>query len=322
MNSADISTTTLVKRKTLFVKYNWPAIKRDFRLNYMLMIMILPILVYFAIFHYGPMYGLQIAFRDYRPRQGITGSQWVGLKHFMSFFKGVYFGRLMRNTLLISLYTLIFSFPAPILLALMLNEIGHSAYKRTIQTLTYLPYFVSMVVIAGLITNFTRRNGLINDIVELFGGTRRIMLQEAGLFRTIYVVSDIWQGVGWGSIIYLAAISAIDQELYEAAKIDGAGRFGQMFHVTLPGIAPTIIIMLILRIGRMMNVGYEKIMLLYNTTTYETADVISTYVYRRGMIDADYSFSSAVGLFNSVINFVLIISANKISDLVSGTSLW
>jgi putative aldouronate transport system permease protein len=284
--------------------------------------MILPVFAFYIIFHYGPMYGLQIAFRDYNPVDGVTGSPWVGLRHFISFFNNFYFGRLIRNTLLISVETLVFGFPAPIIFAILLNEIRTSWYKRTLQTLSYLPYFISTVVMCGIIVNFTRSDGVINDIVAAFGGQRKTMLQYPQYFRPVYVISGIWQSLGWNSIIYLAAISGIDMQLYEAAKIDGAGRFAQVFHVTIPSIAPTIIILFILRMGSMFSVGSDKVLLLYNSATYETADVISTYVYRRGILDGDFSFSAAVGLFNSLINFFLIIVTNKISSMVSETSLW
>ena len=312
-------TPTVNKR---YPKYGWHNIKRDFQLNYALTLMILPVFAFYIIFHYGPMYGLQIAFRDYNPVDGVTGSPWVGFRHFISFFNNFYFGRLIRNTLLISVETLVFGFPAPIIFAILLNEIRTSWYKRTLQTLSYLPYFISTVVRCGIIVNFTRSDGVINDIVAAFGGQRKTMLQYPQYFRPVYVISGIWQSLGWNSIIYLAAISGIDMQLYEAAKIDGAGRFAQVFHVTIPSIAPTIIILFILRMGSMFSVGSDKVLLLYNSATYETADVISTYVYRRGILDGDFSFSAAVGLFNSLINFFLIIVTNKISSMVSETSLW
>ena len=285
-------------------------------------IMAIPVILYYALFMYLPMYGAQIAFKVYSPGKGIVGSQWVGLSHFVKFFSSYYFARLIRNTLLISLYSLLFSFPAPILLALLLNELRSASFKRCVQTVSYLPHFISTMVICGMIIDFTRSDGLINDVLAIFGGTRETMLLNPARFRSIYIISDIWQGVGWGSIIYLSALTGIDQQLYEAAVIDGAGRFQQMLHVTLPGIAPTVVIMLILRIGQMMSVGYEKIILLYNGNTYETADVISSFVYRKGLIEANQGYSTAVGLFNSFINLLLILSANTISRRVSDTSLW
>jgi putative aldouronate transport system permease protein len=300
------------------------AARKDFRRNWFIYIMALPILGYYLLFHYQPMYGAVIAFKDFMPAQGIMGSKWVGMKHFITFFNSPYAFRLIRNTLLISIYQLIFGFPAPLILALLLNEVNFSPYKRVIQTLTYLPHFISLVVICSLVNSFTASDGLINDIIAFFLGdeARSTLLQDPAKFRTVYVGSGIWQQVGWGSIIYLASISRIDPELYEAAIIDGASRLRRAIHVTMPGIMPTITIMLILRMGSLMSVGFEKVFLLYNPGIYETADVISTYVYRRGIIDTDWSFSAAVGLFNSVVNFVLVITANYVSKKVSETSLW
>jgi len=282
----------------------------------------IPVLAYYIIFHYGPMYGVIIAFKNFTPARGILGSPWVGLQWFKDFFSSYYFGRLLRNTLLINIYSLIFSFPAPIILALLLNELRSQKFKKAVQTISYLPHFISLVVICGMIVNFTARDGIINDIIAFFGGERTTMLLRPELFRSIYVISGIWQSVGWSSIIFLAALSGIDVELYQAAVIDGANRWHQVWHVTLPGILPTIVILLIMRIGSLMSVGYEKIILLYNSSIYETADVISTFVYRKGLLEANYSYSSAVGLFNSVINFLLLIIANWVSRKVNETSLW
>lgn len=268
------------------------------------------------------MYGAMIAFKDFSPGKGILGSSWVGLKHFNTFFRSVYFFRIIKNTLLINILNLAFGFPAPIILALLLNELKNAIFKRLVQTISYLPHFISVMVICGMIIDFTASKGIINDLIELFGGERGALLLRPELFRTIYVSTNIWQEVGWGSIIYLAALSGIDYQLYEAATIDGAGRFRQLMHITLPGIAPIIIILLILRIGQMMNVGFEKIILLYNPNTYETADVISSFVYRKGLMEFNYSYSTAVGLFNSIINFTLLLSTNWFSRSVSETSLW
>lgn len=297
-------------------------LKKDLRRNKKLYLMLLPIIVYYIVFCYYPMYGAQIAFRDYSPRKGIIGSDWVGLEHFMDFFQGLYFPRLVRNTLSINLKNLILGFPAPIILALMLNEVRSKIFKKTVQTVSYLPHFISTVVIAGMILQFTATNGFITQIMTFLGYSEQNMMLNPDFFQNIYVISDIWQGIGWGSIIYIAAISGISADLYEAAKIDGAGRWKQMWHVTLPGIMPTIITMLILRIGNMMSLGFEKIILLYNPSIYETSDVISTYVYRMGLVEHDYSFSSAVGLFNSVINLLLLYLANKICKRVTEHSLW
>lgn len=295
---------------------------RDFLMNKYLYLMMVPVLVYYMIFHYAPMYGAVIAFKNYAPIKGILGSDWVGLKHFADFFNSYYFERILSNTLLISLNSLIFEFPAPIILALLINEVRHKMFKRVVQTITYMPYFISLVVICGIITDFTNADGLMNRLFVSMGYDGQAMLQKPELFRPIYILSEIWQRIGWESIIYIAALMSIDQEQYEAAHMDGAGRLKQMFYITLPGIMPTIAIMLILRIGNMLNVGFEKIILLYNPVTYETADVISSFVYRKGLLEFGWSYSAAVGLFNSVINLALLITANYISRRVSKNSLW
>ena len=257
------------------------------------------------------MYGALIAFKNYKPALGFLGSPWVGLDNFTRFFTSPFFGRLVRNTLLLSFELLLFGFPAPIILALLINEVHHKGFKKSVQTLTYLPHFISLIVVVGMITDFSMTSGLFNDIIVFFGGERSPLLQNPALYRTIYVLSDIWQQVGWGSIIYLSALSGVDAQLYDAASIDGAGRFQKLLHVTLPGIMPTIITMLILRIGSLMSIGYEKTILLYNPSTYDTADIISSYVYRVGLLEQGWSYSTAIGLFNSVINLILLVLANK-----------
>ncbi len=268
--------------------------------------------------------GITIAFKDFRPARGIWGSKWSTpwYKWFQQFFNGYYFERLLRNTLLINLYDLIFGFPAPILLALLLNELHHTGFKRVVQTISYLPHFISSVVVCGIILDFFSSSGVVNQIIMAFGGEKILFWQKPEWFRTLYVGSGIWQGVGYGSIIYLSALGGVDAELYDAAAIDGCGRFRRAIHVTLPGILPTIIIMLILRVGSMLNVGFEKIILLYNETIYETADVISSFVYRYGLTNGNYSYATAVGLFNSVFNFLLLIIVNYVSRKVSEISLW
>ncbi|WP_256865599.1 sugar ABC transporter permease [Paenibacillus sp. 32352] len=295
---------------------------RDFLLNKYLYLMMVPVIVYYAIFHYAPMYGAIIAFKDYTPMKGILGSPWVGLDNFKDFFSSYYFWRILKNTLIISLYSLCFEFPAPIILAILINEVRNAAFKRVVQSITYMPYFISMIVICGMIKDFTNSGGVINSIFAFFGGDGQAMLQKPEMFRGIYIVSEIWQKIGWESIIYIAALMSIDQEQYEAARIDGAGRWKQILHITLPGILPTITILFILRMGNMLNVGFEKIILLYNPVTYDTADVINTFVYRKGLLEFGWSYSSAVGLFNSVFNLVLLISANWISRKVNENSLW
>lgn len=295
---------------------------RDFHRNYMIYLMLLPVILYYGIFHYGPMYGIQIAFKDFSAGRGILGSPWIGFQHFLDFFDSFYFARIIRNTLLLGLYDLIFVFPASIVLALLLNEVRHRLFKRTVQSITYLPHFISVVVVVGMLVDFLSMTGLINQIIELFGGESHPFLRDPEWFRFLYISSAIWQQVGWGSIIFLAAISNIDPTLYEAAKVDGAGRLRQVLSITLPGVMPTVIILFILRIGSLMALQDEKILLMYNPMTYETADVIGTYVYRKGILEASYSFSAAVGLFNSLINFALLIAANSMSKRFSETKLW
>lgn len=295
---------------------------RDLRSNYSLYLLILPALFYYIMFCYVPMYGAIIAFMDYSPKGGILGSQWVGLKHFKNFLSDVYFSRVFFNTIRISVTSILVGFPAPIIFALLLNEIRRSWFKRTIQTISYLPHFISLVVVCSIIKQFTMDNGVINDLVAAFGGERVTMLTRPAYFLPIYVISGIWQEIGWGSIIYLAALSGINPELYEAAVIDGANRWKQTLNVTLPGIMPTIVTMLILRLGSIMGVGFEKIILLYNPVTYETADVISSYVYRKGILESSFSFSTAVGFFNSVINCMILLISNYLSRRFTEKSLW
>lgn len=297
-------------------------LRADWVRNRSLYVLVLPVVIFYILFNYKPIYGAIIAFQDYVPRLGISGSEWVGLANFKRFFSDIYFGRLMKNTLLLSVYDILFGFPAPIILALLLNEIHNKFFKNVTQTITYLPHFISMIVVCGMLTDFSLSTGLFNDIIEFFGGERHPLLQDPKLYRTIYIASGIWQQVGWGTIIYLSALAGVDSQLYEAAEIDGATKWKQTLHVTLPGIAPTIITMFILKIGKLMSMGYEKTILLYNPSTFETADIISSYVYRIGILEQDWSYSTAIGLFNSVINFVLLILANKLSKKFSETSLW
>lgn len=290
--------------------------------NYELYLMIIPVLAFYIVFAYMPMYGVLMAFQDYKPMLGVAGSPWVGFKHFISFFSSVNFGRLMKNTLVISLSSLIFGFPAPIILALMINELRSRWFARVVQTITYIPHFISMVVVCALISDFTSDTGVVNYLFQFLGYDGRSMLSKPGLFVPIYVVSGIWQEIGWGSIIYLAALSAVDKQLYEAAEIDGAGKWLQLLNITLPSILPTIVILFIMRMGTLLNVGYEKVMLMYNPGIYDTADIISTYVYRLGFESSNYSASTAIGLFNSVINIILIVATNQLSKRVGETSLF
>jgi putative aldouronate transport system permease protein len=284
--------------------------------------MFIPTVTFFILFKYIPIYGLQIAFKNYRIPAGIWGSPWLGFDHFEAFFTNIYAWRIIRNTLRINLASLLFGFPAPIIFALLLNEIRSNSFKRTVQTITYLPHFVSTVVIVGIVLDFLSTRGLVNTILESLGMKPIAFMINPDWFTPIYVSSGIWQNLGWGSIIYLAAITGIDPQLYEAATIDGANRWRKLWHVTLPGIAGTITILFILRIGSLMSMGFEKVILLYNPVIYEKADVISSFVFRRGLQERHYDFAAAVGLFNSIINFVLLISANRISRKMGKTSLW
>jgi putative aldouronate transport system permease protein len=294
----------------------------DWRKNKLLYVLFFPVLVYYTVFHYLPMYGAIIAFKDFNPNLGILGSQWVGLKYFKSFFSSAYSWRVIKNTFVISLYDLLINFPAPIVFALLLNEIRKQHFKKFIQTISYMPYFLSIMVVAGMLIDFCAKDGLFNVVGTYFGIDAQSLLMNPKLFRPIYIGSQLWQSLGWGSIIYLSALTGIDPQQYDAAVIDGAGKWKQCWHVTLPGIMPTIIVMLILRMGQMMNVGFEKIILLYNPLTYGTADVISSFVYRKGLQEFNYSYSSAVGIFNSFINMIFLFSANLISRKNTGNSLF
>lgn len=299
------------------------AIVKALRRHWQLYLLITPVVVYFAVFHYWPMYGVQIAFKDFIATKGIWGSPWVGFKHFERFFDSYFFWRLIGNTLGISLYELAVGFPIPILLALMINEVRLKGYRKFVQTVTYAPHFLSTVVIVGMLLMFlSPTSGLVNLAIQAFGGEPISFMTEPGWFKTIYVFSGVWQQMGWSSIIYLAALAGIDPQLHEAAKVDGATRLQRIWHVNLPGIRPTIVILLILNFGSLMGVGFEKVFLMQNSLNMEGSDVISTYVYRSGILGAQYSFSAAVGLFNSVVNFILLITVNRIARKVNQVSLW
>ena len=297
----------------------WKNLRRDRQLVFML----IPVVIFFAVFSYYPLYGILIAFKDYSISKGILGSPWAGLRYFRQFFLSPYFGRLLRNTVLISVYSLLWGFPVPILFALLLNEFKDGKFKRLIQTVSYLPHFISLVVICGILIDiFSPQGGVVNALLYSLTGKRINFFGEPEWFRTMYVGSGVWQEFGWNSIIYLAAITGINPDLYEAARIDGAGRLRQIWHVTLPGIKPTILTLLILNLGNIMSVGYEKIILLYSPTTYETADVISTYVYRTGLLSQQYSYAGAVGLFNSVINIAILVLCNFVGKKLFGVGIW
>lgn len=286
-------------------------------------LMILPGILYFVLFHYVPMYGVVIAFKDFNIRAGILASDWIGFENFRNFFNYPFFGRLFRNTLLLNFYNLLWAFPIPIMFALLLNEVRHVRYKKIVQTVSYLPHFISTVSLVGILfLILSPQGGIINRIIVLFGGKPIYFMTESGWFRSLFISSGIWQNTGWDSIIYLAALSGVDIEQYEAARIDGANRWQQMLHVTLPSILSTIIIMLVLRLGGMMSGNTEKVLLMQSPITYETSDVIGTYVYRLGLVQADYSMGTAVDLFNSVINIILLLLANWFSRRLTDSTLF
>ncbi len=291
------------------------------RSRWLYLMFALPFL-YFVIFKYGAMAWLVIAFEDFNAFKGVFASKWVGLKWFRAFIQDPYFWNIVKNTIVLNLWNIVICFPAPILLALLINEVKNKAFKKFTQTVSYLPYFLSTVVVCGFITNIVASDGLINQILKALGMETVTFLMEPEWFRPIYVISELWQGCGWGSIIYLAALAGVDQQLYEAASIDGASKLQQLFHISLPGIVSVISIQFLLTIGRILSIGYEKIILLYNGATYKTADVISTYVYRRGLIEANYSYGAAVSIFQSVIALLLVVMANKAAKKVGQTSLW
>ena len=295
---------------------------KDFKRNKYKYLLFIPIIVYFIVFAYKPMYGIIIAFKNFRPNLGIMDSKWVGLDNFQRFFSDTFFLRILRNTFLISLFSILWGFPVPVIFALLLNEVGNRKFKKAIQTSSYLPHFISTVIVCSMISQFSYSDGLFNNIIELLGGQRSVILQNPGNFRTIYVASGIWQEFGWSSIIYIAAIAGIDQEQYEAAIIDGAGRFAQVRYITIPGIMTTLVMLFILRMGGILSVGAEKTLLLYSPVTYSTADVISTYTYRKGLIDGSFSYATAAGLFNSVINLIFLLATNFIAKKTSDVGLF
>jgi len=294
----------------------------EFKKNKYLFFLTIPTILCLALFYYLPMYGLVISFQEYKPFLGITGSEWVGFAQFERFFNYAFFWRILKNTILLSIYSLIWGFPAPIILALLLNEVRNQKFKKLVQTVSYMPHFYSTVVVCGMVTMFLAPTGglLTRGLAVL--GINHNFLADARWFRTLYIGSSIWQSCGWGTIIYLAALTNVDPQLYEAAYVDGATRWNCLWHITLPSIAPTIITMLILNIGSMINIGFERAFLLQTPATYETSEIISTYVYKAGIQNNSFSYGSAVGMFNSVVSLILVVSANKISAKVSETSLW
>jgi len=304
-------------------KKDFNSILKHIKKDRQLLLLFLPCIIFYAIFRYGPMYGVIIAFKKYGVFLGILKSPWVGLKYFEQFFSSMDFWPLFKNTLLLGLYNLAWTFPFPIIFAVLLNEVKNQKFKKTIQTVSYLPSFLSVVIICSMVIDFlSPSHGLINNIIAGLGFEKQYFMIKPEWFRTIYIASDIWSGMGYGAIIYLAALSGIDPELYDAGKVDGCSRFQTIWNITLPGIFPTIATMFILKTGNMFRIGYEKVLLLYTPTTYEVADVFSTYVYRKGLLESNYSYAAAVGLFESVIALIMLLLANTISKKLSEQSLW
>lgn len=295
----------------------------DLRRNRLLYLMILPGVLYYLVFHYAPMYGVQLAFKHFRASDGIWGSPWIGLDNFKRFFNGYNSWNLIKNTIGISLYGLLIGFPLPILFSLFLNYIKNAKFKKSLQMVSYAPHFISTVVMCGIIVIFLQPNtGIFNIIRSFFGLESISFLSKPALFKTIYVLSDVWQGLGWSSIIYISALSGVDYQMHEAAMIDGAGKLKRIWHIDLPSILPTVVMLFILQVGGIMNVGFEKVFLLQNPLNMTASDVISTYVYRMGLVNNDYGYSTAVGLFNSLINIILLLTFNKLAKKTTAVSLW
>ena len=301
----------------------WQQALRPYQKNYELYLMLVPVIAHYIIFEYMPIYGLQIAFRDFIPFKGFWGSPWVGFKHFLRFFRSFYFWRLIKNTFGLSLYTLAVGFPAPILLALLINEIRSKRFQRVAQNITYFPHFLSMVVVVGMIVSFTNPNyGAINVLIKFFGGDPINFMVKDSWFKTLFVFSNVWQHAGWGAIIYLAALASIDPQLYQAATVDGANRLQKIWHISLSSIIPTITILFILRVGKLLNVQFQKVLLMQNPLNMAASDVIQTYVYRIGVLEGNFSFATAVGLFNSLLNLSLLLICNRIVKLTTEHGLW
>lgn len=304
------------------IRINHPSLGRRIWKSRYFYLLLLPAVIYVLIFNYAPMYGLQIAFKQYRVSLGVGGSKWIGLRNFTDFFSSHSFPQLMKNTFILSFYQIFVGFPIPIIVALVLNEL-RPKFKKVTQTVLYAPHFISTVVLVGIMTTMlSPSQGVVNTILEYFGFERIYFMGDPKYFRHLYVWSGVWQGMGWGAIVYLAALSGVDPALHEAAEIDGASRLQRIIHINIPAILPTIIIMLILRMGQVASVGYEKVYLMQNDMNVQTAEVISTFVYKRGLINNNYSFSTAVGLFNNVINVSMVLISNKISKWVTGSGLF
>ncbi len=295
---------------------------KDCRLQHQLILMVIPGIVLVFIFNYIPMYGALMAFQEYSPTKGIWGSEWVGLKYFAMFFQSPYSGRLIKNTLLLGIYNLLWSFPAPIILALFLDQLPFMRYKKFVQTVSYFPHFISAVVIVGMVKEFCAIDGVFNAIRVMLGGEAVSFMTGPQYFRTIFIASGIWQGIGWGTIIYLAALSNVDPQLHEAATIDGASRFQRVRYITWPTIVPTTSIMLIFAVSGILGSDYQKVLLMYSEATYETADIIGTYVYREGIEGGRYEYTTAIGLMMNLVSCVLLVIANQISRTLSENSLW
>ena len=315
----------MIKRDITVTTVGKPKIMKQLQINWQLYLLMSVPFLYIIVFHYLPMFGLQIAFKNYSVVKGILGSKWVGLLHFNRFFHSYQFVLLLKNTIILSVYNLLAGFPFPIILALCLNYLKNEKFKKATQMVTYAPHFISVVVVAGLITQiFSVRTGFVNNLIELLGGQRVNFLGVPQYFKSIYVWSSVWQEAGWGSIIYLAALAGIDPQLHEAAMMDGASKLRRIWHIDLPGIAPTIVILLIMNIGKIMNVGFQKVLLLQNPLNMEASDIIDTYVYTTGIASGlpNFSYVTAIGLFKSIISFALIISANYTAKKLNDTSLW
>lgn len=320
MNDAILGSNYLKIENNIATKKTF---RQFFKYNKALYLMVLPGLIITIIFKYLPFYGIWVSFENYNPNKGVLGSEWVGLSHFLTFFKDPYFFRLFKNTFLLGFYSLIFGFPAPIILSLLFNEVKNATFKKVTQTISYMPYFLSIVIVIGLLKDMiSMSDGVVNEIIAALGFEKINFLIDSGYFRSLYVITGIWQGAGYGSIIYLGAISNINPELYESAVLDGASRLKQAIYITIPCITPTIVVLFIFAVGGILGNDFQKILLMYNPSVYETADVISTYVYRQGILGASYSYASAVGLFNSVVSFAFLITTNKLSRKISETSLW
>lgn len=316
----------VTKKSSLHIKkqyINKASLSKRIKKDKYLLFLMAPVMLYFFVFKYLPMFGIIISFKDYNPFIGVFNSEWVGFKYYKLFFRNPDAWEIIRNTFLLGFYKLFWGFPAPIILALLLNEVRFTYYKRFVQTVSYLPHFISTVIVVSMVTMFlSPTTGLVNDFLNFFGFESINFLQKASWFRTIYVVSEVWQDIGWGTIIYLAALTGIDPSLYEASEIDGANRWKQTWHITIPGISTAIAILLILNIGRIIEIGFEKVYLLSNPATYETSDIISTYVYRVGLVQGNFSYGTAIDLFMGIITLIFIYSANLISRKISDTSLW